>query len=45
MEFLIKDATLEDIYDALELIEFKKFMRIEAENINEEDRKKAAEEK
>lgn len=34
LEYLINDATIEDVYDALELIEIKKYLRLEAEKLD-----------
>lgn len=34
MEYLINDATIEDVYDALEVIEFRKYLKMEAEKHN-----------
>lgn len=35
LEYLINDATVEDVYDALEMMEVQKYLRLEAEKFND----------
>lgn len=38
MEYLINDATIEDVYDALEMMETKKYLRLEAEKFENDNK-------
>lgn len=38
LEYLIQEATIEDVYDALELIEIRKYLRLEAEKFENGDK-------
>ncbi|WP_378347329.1 hypothetical protein [Acinetobacter baumannii] len=38
LEYLINDATISDVYDALEMMEIKKYMKIESEKFNNDDK-------
>lgn len=37
LEYLINHATIEDVYDALELLEVKKYMKIESEKFENDN--------
>ncbi|CAL1777562.1 hypothetical protein BRC2024_KCUCJSVR_CDS_0142 [Acinetobacter phage vB_AbaM_KissB] len=38
LEYLINDATLEDVYDALEMMEVQKYLKIEAEKFEDDNK-------
>lgn len=42
LEYLINDATVSDVYDALEMMEISKYLRLEAEKFNNGDKDRSS---
>jgi len=38
LEYLINDATISDVYDALEMMEIRKYMKIEAGKFEDDNK-------
>lgn len=38
LDYLINEATIEDVYDALEMMEIKKYMKIESEKFEDDNK-------